>query len=291
MLIWVNHHLPSIVLYSNKPMQLRDRTWGSTVPGCLATSLALRKEPGGSHSLPLSYLQPWQTQPGAGNATSGIPEAWPLPMWFFSTSSAPLPMNVQWRGNHEYSLEGLMLKLKIQYFVHLIQRADSLEKTLMLGKQKEKGAAEDEMVEWHHQLTGRVFGQTLGISEGQGSLACCSPWGSKESDMTEWLNNMSAHLPARITSWTCCWQAGSFRDSQAILPMPGFRCGEKGRMLSDPSTSILVWRFRQCHRQPASSHSTSYWLEMTWARHLPPGSSASLSLNREYLAPTQARSI
>ena len=45
-----------------------------------------------------------------------------------------------------------MLKQKIQYFVHLMQRADSLEKTLMLGKQKEKGAAEDEMVGWHHQL-------------------------------------------------------------------------------------------------------------------------------------------
>ena len=59
-------------------------------------------------------------------------------------------MNVQWRGNHEYSLEGLMLKLKLQYFVHLIQRAESLEKTLMLGKQKEKGAAEDELVGWHH---------------------------------------------------------------------------------------------------------------------------------------------
>ena len=45
-----------------------------------------------------------------------------------------------------------MLKRKIQYFVHLMQRADSLEKTLMLGKQKEKGAAEDEMVGWRHQL-------------------------------------------------------------------------------------------------------------------------------------------
>jgi len=59
-------------------------------------------------------------------------------------------MNVRWRGNHEYALEGLMLKLKLQYFVHLIQRAESLGKTLMLGKQKEKGAAEDEMVGWHH---------------------------------------------------------------------------------------------------------------------------------------------
>ena len=49
------------------------------------------------------------------------------------------------------SLEGLMLKLKLQYFGHLIQRADSFEKTLMLGKgQEEKGTTEDEMVRWHH---------------------------------------------------------------------------------------------------------------------------------------------
>ena len=52
----------------------------------------------------------------------------------------------------EYSLEGLMLKLKLQYFSHLMQRTDSLEKTLMLGKieDKKKGTTEDEMVEWHH---------------------------------------------------------------------------------------------------------------------------------------------
>ena len=51
----------------------------------------------------------------------------------------------------EYSLEGLMLKLKLQYFGHLISRANSLEKTLMLGKmQEEKGMTEDEMVGWHH---------------------------------------------------------------------------------------------------------------------------------------------
>ena len=48
---------------------------------------------------------------------------------------------------------------------------------------------EDEMVRWHHQLSGREFEQALGDGEGQGSLACCSPWGHKESDMTEQLNN------------------------------------------------------------------------------------------------------
>ena len=54
----------------------------------------------------------------------------------------------------EYSLEGLMLKVKLQYFAHLMRRADSLEKTLMLekikGRQEEKGTTENEMVGWHH---------------------------------------------------------------------------------------------------------------------------------------------
>ena len=56
-------------------------------------------------------------------------------------------------------------------------------------RQEEKGMTEDEMVEWHHWLNGLEFEQTLGDGEGQGSLVCCSPWGYKESDTTEWLNN------------------------------------------------------------------------------------------------------
>ena len=55
-------------------------------------------------------------------------------------------------------------------------------------RQPEKGATEDEMVEWHHQLNGHVFKQTLGDGETEGSLVSCSPWGCKESDMTKWLN-------------------------------------------------------------------------------------------------------
>ena len=60
----------------------------------------------------------------------------------------------------EYSLEGLMLKLKFQYFGHLMRRTDSLEKTLMLGKieKEEKGMTEDEMVGRHHRLCGHEFG-------------------------------------------------------------------------------------------------------------------------------------
>ena len=63
--------------------------------------------------------------------------------------------------SHGCSLEGLMLKLKLQYFGHLMQRADSLEKTLMLGKiegRRRSGVTENEMVGWHHRLNGREFG-------------------------------------------------------------------------------------------------------------------------------------
>ena len=84
--------------------------------------------------------------------------------------------------NPEYSLEGLMLKL--QYFEHLMQRADSLEKTQMLERLKAKGEgmAKYEMVREYHLLSGREFEQTLGDGEGQRSLVCYSPWSSKKLD-------------------------------------------------------------------------------------------------------------
>ena len=88
------------------------------------------------------------------------------------------------------SLEGLMLKLKLQYFGHLMWRAESFEKTLMLGKIEggRRRGWQDEITGWHHRLDGHGFGWTLGVGDGQGGLACCSSWGRKESDMTERLN-------------------------------------------------------------------------------------------------------
>ena len=67
-----------------------------------------------------------------------------------------------------------------------------LEKTLMLGKiesRRRKGVTEDEMVGWHHRLSGHEFEQILGDSEGKGRLVCCSPWGRKQLYTTEQLNN------------------------------------------------------------------------------------------------------
>ena len=87
------------------------------------------------------------------------------------------------------SLEGMMLKLKLQYFGHLMRRVDSLEKT-DAGRdwgQEEKGMTEDEMAGWHYWLDGCEFEWTLGVGDGQGGLACCDSWGRKESDTTEWL--------------------------------------------------------------------------------------------------------
>ena len=78
--------------------------------------------------------------------------------------------------NPEYLLEGLMLKLKLQYFGHMVQRTYSLEKTLMLGKMAGgEGMTEDEMVGWRHQPKGHEFEQALVAGEGQGSLICYRP--------------------------------------------------------------------------------------------------------------------
>ena len=80
-----------------------------------------------------------------------------------------------------------VLDLKLQYFGHLMETTDSLEKTLILGKieGREKRGRQDEMVGWHHRLNGHELEQALGAGDGQGGLPCCSPWGHKESDRTE----------------------------------------------------------------------------------------------------------
>ena len=84
--------------------------------------------------------------------------------------------------NPEYSLERLMLKLKLQYFGHLMHISDSLKNTLMSGKieGRRRRGQQDEIVGWYHWLNGHEFEQTLGDGKGQGSLVCCSPWGYKE---------------------------------------------------------------------------------------------------------------
>ena len=91
----------------------------------------------------------------------------------------------------EYSLEGLMLKLKLEYFGHLMWRADSFEKTLMLGKIEDRRRWGRQRMRWLDGITASMYMSLSKLRElvmGQGGLACCSSWGHKELDTTEWLN-------------------------------------------------------------------------------------------------------
>ena len=93
--------------------------------------------------------------------------------------------------NPEYSLKNWCWSWSSNTFGHLMRRANSLEKTLMLGKTEGRKRREWQRMRWwwHHQPNGHEFKQAPGDGEGLRSLACCSPCGRKESDTIEWLNN------------------------------------------------------------------------------------------------------
>ena len=106
--------------------------------------------------------------------------------WTAKTSNQSMLKEI----SSEYSLEGLMLKLKLQYFGHLMWRTNSFEKILMLGKfegRRRRGQQRMRQLDDITDLMGK-FEQALGVGDGQECLACCSPWGRKESDMIERLN-------------------------------------------------------------------------------------------------------
>ena len=112
------------------------------------------------------------------------------------TPRAPPPLGRRGGASCQYILKeispkcSLMLKLKLQYFGHLMGRADSFEKSLMLGKIEGRGRRGWQRMRWLHGITDSMdmsLGK-LGVGDGQGGLVCCSPLGLKESDMTERLN-------------------------------------------------------------------------------------------------------
>ena len=129
-------------------------------------------------------------------------EGWAPKNWCLQTVVLEKTLRVPWTAkrsnqsilkeiNPEYSLEGLMLKLKLQYFGNLMWRANSLEKTLMLGKLRAEREEGDRGWDgWMASPTRWTWvEQTPDDCEGQGSLECFSPWGCKDFNMTEWLNS------------------------------------------------------------------------------------------------------
>ena len=96
---------------------------------------------------------------------------------------------VNYKGSQSWIfMAGLMLKLKLQYFGHLMRRTDPLEKTLMLGKTevRRKRGWQGMRRGWHHRLNGYEFEQAPGVGDGQGGLACCSPGGCRALDTSNW---------------------------------------------------------------------------------------------------------
>ena len=106
------------------------------------------------------------------------------------------------------SLEGMILKLKLQYFGHLMRKSWLMEKDSDAGRdwgQKENGTREDEMAGWHHWLDGCEFEWTPWVGDGQRGLACRDSWGRKESDTTEQLNWLTEQKESKIiNAFLCC---------------------------------------------------------------------------------------
>ena len=150
------------------------------------------------YGLPSGHIWWWELDCKEGRA----PKNWHLQTVVLEkTPESPLTVRRSKQSilreiNPEYSLEGLMLNLKLQYFGHLMWTADSLEKPLMPGKdwgQKVKRVSEDEMAGWHHWCNEHELRQTSGHGQEQGGLACYNPWGLKVLDMTgQLINNKGA---------------------------------------------------------------------------------------------------
>ena len=147
--------------------------------------------------------------------------------------------------NPEYSLEGLIPKP--QYFGHLMRRANSLEKTLILGKieGRRRRGRQYETVGWHHWLNEQKFEQALEDGEGQGSLACCNTWSRTELGRTERLNNWIRTLT--FTLWKGelqVWHLFIFKSRQ---PPTKQRKTEKTELKYDGYTSLNPSYSWSCH--------------------------------------------
>ena len=121
------------------------------------------------------------------------------------------------RISPEYSLEGLMLKLNLQYFGHMMWRTDSLEKTLMLGKIEGKKRKGQQRMRWLAGITDSVdeFEEAPGVDDEQGSLACCSSWVAKcWTQLSNWTELNRTELYKQYEILFSLWKAFPHKKNQ-----------------------------------------------------------------------------
>ena len=146
---------------------------------------------------------------------------WGPKNWCFQTvvlETLENPLNkketkwVNLKGNQPWIFIGRTdTKLKLQYFGHLMPRADSLERALILGKIESRRGRHFEMIRWHHRFSGHEFEQTPEDSEGQTSWACCSPW--------------SATRGTRLSDWTTTKKFSCYRNLFPLFQYTDFSYG------------------------------------------------------------------
>ena len=164
--------------------------------------------------------------------------------------------------NPEYSLEGPMLKLKLQYFGHLMWRVNSLENTLMLGKIEDRRRKGRQMVRWHHWFNEHEFEQAPGDCEGQGSLGFCRPWGGVAKNWTQ------------LRDWTTTTTRGACVSVIILKILPReaaaprrMRNSCKPQMYCAAGSPLQqTWSLTQsCHQLYQSNHSPSSALLGKWS--------------------------
>ena len=158
-----------------------------------------------SYGFSNSHVRKWEVDHKEGS----MPKNWCL--WIVLKRLLKVPWTTRSNQsilkeiNREYSLEGLLLKL--QYSSHLMQRANSLEKTLMLGKIEGRRRRGQQRMRWLDGVTNTMdeLGQTLGNSERQRSLVCCSPWGCKnQTQLSYWTPTTNWRWDwVKNTLWPC----------------------------------------------------------------------------------------
>ena len=166
-----------------------------------------------------------------------------------------------------------MLKLKLQYFDHLMQSANSLEKPLMLRKveSKRKRGWQDEMVGWHDWVNGHEFEQIPEDRKGLESLMCCSPWDRKESDKTSWLSN-NKHNSGNTRKGTVTKGGNLVNLNGRKMWKERSFCGNKDDVLfSLPYVLLTFWGKTLCreHLKKSSKNSLNtgnIWFYKTTAR-------------------------